>query len=188
MAKTHSEPVSKANPSDLSPKVGVVMGSHSDLPTMQEAIKVLKEFKIGFDVDVVSAHRSPKLAYKYASEAEKKGYEVIIAGAGGAAALPGVIAGLTTLPVIGVPVAGQGLGGLDSLYSMVQMPGGVPVAITGMGAAGAKNAAILAVEILSLKEPSLKKKLLEYKEGLAMEVERRAREVKKRLAGEGEPD
>src|SRR3989338_6933508 len=140
-------------------KVGVVMGSSSDLDTMREAVEVLKEFGLEFDVDVVSCHRAPQLAHEYAADAEKKGYAVIIAGAGGAAALPGVLASLTTVPVIGVPMVNQVLGGVDALYSMLQMPKGVPVAVAGLGKTGAQNAAILAVEILGLRDSGLKLRL-----------------------------
>lgn len=164
-------------------KVGIVMGSDSDVETMMEAVGVLKEFGVGFDVDIVSAHRTPMRAHRYARNAQKKGYEIIIAGAGGAAALPGFIASLTTLPVIGVPVVGNALGGEDALYSMVQMPGGVPVAVTGMGKVGAKNAALLAVEVLALKDLTLMEKLRQYKLTLAKEVEQRAKEIKKRRVG-----
>jgi 5-(carboxyamino)imidazole ribonucleotide mutase len=164
-------------------KVGVVMGSDSDMETMMVAVEVLKEFGVGFRVDVVSAHRSPMLAHRYAREAQKKGYELIIAGAGGAAALPGFMASLTTLPVIGVPVvsASGGMGGQDALYSMVQMPGGVPVAVAGMGKTGAKNAALLAVEILALKDSALAEKLRQYRDKLAKEVAQRSKELKKRI-------
>lgn len=164
-------------------KIGIVMGSDSDMETMIEAIGILKEFGVGFHVDVISAHRSPMLAHRYAKAAQKKGYEIIIAGAGGAAALPGAIASITTLPVIGVPVvsAPGGLGGQDALYSMVQMPGGVPVAVAGMGKVGAKNAALLAVEILALKDPALSEKLHQYRTRLTKEVEQQAKEVKKRV-------
>jgi 5-(carboxyamino)imidazole ribonucleotide mutase len=162
-------------------KVAVVMGSDSDLDTMMDAAGVLKEFGVKFDLDVVSAHRSPELARDYALNAQKRGYDVIIAGAGGAAALPGFMASLTTLPVIGVPVVGNSLGGVDALYSMVQMPGGVPVAVAGMGKAGAKNAALLAVEILALKNPQLSEKLRQYKTKLAKDVETKAKEMKKKL-------
>ncbi|MFQ5863283.1 MAG: 5-(carboxyamino)imidazole ribonucleotide mutase [Candidatus Brocadiales bacterium] len=157
------------------------MGSDSDLETMKEAIKVLKEFGLGFDVDVISCHRAPQLAYKYAAGAEKRGYEVVIAGAGGAAALPGLLASLTTVPVIGVPVVNQALGGVDALYSMLQMPKGVPVAIAGLGKVGARNAAILAVQILSIKDSGLRKMLADYKERLVEDVKRGSREVKQGL-------
>lgn len=162
-------------------RVGVVMGSSSDLDTMREAARVLKEFGLAFDVDVVSAHRSPQLAHEYAASAEKKGYEVIIAGAGYAAALPGVLASLTTLPVIGVPVVNQILGGVDALYSMLQMPGGVPVAVAGLGKTGARNAAVLAVEILSLKDSDLRQKLVDYKKRLAEDVMKGSIEAKREL-------
>lgn len=162
-------------------RVGVVMGSNSDLDTMKEAVDVLKEFGVGFDVDVVSCHRAPQLAYEYAASADDKGYEVIIAGAGGAAALPGMLASLTTMPVIGVPVVNQALGGVDALYSMLQMPGGVPVAITGLGKIGARNAAVLAVEMLSVNDPGLRKRLADYKKRLAEDVKKGSREVKRKL-------
>lgn len=162
-------------------KVGIVMGSGSDMETMMETVGVLKEFGIGFDVDVVSAHRSPLLAQRYAKNVQKKGYEIIIAGAGGAAALPGFMASLTTLPVIGVPVVDNALGGEDALHSMVQMPGGVPVAVAGVGKVGAKNAALLAVEILALRDSALTEKLRQYRVRLAGEVKQRAKEVKKRI-------
>ncbi|MFQ5956952.1 MAG: 5-(carboxyamino)imidazole ribonucleotide mutase [Candidatus Brocadiales bacterium] len=162
-------------------RVGVVMGSSSDLDTMRETVKVLEEFGLGFDVDVISCHRAPQLTHEYAAGAEEKGYEVIIAGAGGAAALPGVLASLTTVPVIGVPMVNQTLGGVDALYSMLQMPGGVPVAVTGLGKTGARNAAILAVEILSIRDSGLRKILADYKERLAEDVKKGARDVKREL-------
>ncbi len=162
-------------------RVGVVMGSSSDIDTMKEAFGVFKEFGLSFDVDVVSCHRAPQLAYEYAAGVEKNGYEVVIAGAGGAAALPGVIASLTTVPVIGVPVVNQTLGGVDALYSMLQMPGGVPVAVTGLGKTGALNAAILAVEILSIKDSVLRQMLVRYKERLVEDVKKGSRKVKQEL-------
>lgn len=164
-------------------RVGIVMGSRTDLDTMKEAANVLKEFGVGFDVDVVSAHRSPQLAHEYAAGAEGKGYEIIIAGAGFAAALPGVLASLTTLPVIGVPVVNEALGGVDALYSMVQMPAGVPVAVAGLGKTGARNAAVLAVEILSIQDPVLKQRLIDYRKRLAEDVKKDSREVKQALGG-----
>ena len=162
-------------------KIGIVMGSDSDLDTMKETLDVLLEFGVGFDVDVVSCHRSPNRAFKYARDAEKKGYKVIIGGAGGAAHLSGVIAALTPLPVIGVPMLTHDLGGLDSLYSTIQMPGGVPVAAVGIGKAGAKNAAILAIQILSTSDKVLKKKLIDYKKKLAEKVVDKDKKVKKKL-------
>jgi 5-(carboxyamino)imidazole ribonucleotide mutase len=162
-------------------KIGIVMGSDSDLSTMRETLNVLDEFGVKYDVDVVSCHRSPLRAHKYAVSAEKKGYKVIIGGAGGAAHLAGVIAALTPLPVIGVPMLTSDLGGLDSLYSTIQMPGGVPVAAVGIGKAGAKNAALLAIQILSISDKGLRKKILEYKKTQADKVIQKDRNVKKIL-------
>ncbi|MFQ5963478.1 MAG: 5-(carboxyamino)imidazole ribonucleotide mutase [Candidatus Scalinduaceae bacterium] len=162
-------------------KIGIVMGSDSDLSTMQETLDVLVEFGVKFDVDVISCHRSPHRAFKYANDVEKKGYKVIIAGAGGAAHLAGIIAALTTLPVIGVPMLTHDLGGVDSLYSTIQMPGGVPVAAVGIGKAGAKNAAILAIEILSTSDKNLKKKVISYKKKLAEKVIQKDKNVKRKL-------
>ncbi len=145
-------------------KVSIVMGSKSDLPTMGEASKMLKEFGVEYEVRVLSAHRTPKETAEYAAGLKARGIEVVIAGAGGAAHLAGVIASETTLPVIGVPIQTKALGGLDSLLSIVQMPGGIPVATTAIGNAGAKNAGILAVQMMALKDESLAAKLVEFKE------------------------
>jgi len=142
------------------PKVGIITGSKSDLPVLAKTEAALKEFGIAYDVTVASAHRTPQKVAQYAREAEKK-YDLIIAAAGMAAALPGVIAGHTTLPVIGIPIHSQGLGGHDALFSIVQMPPGVPVATVAID--GAKNAAILAAQILALKYPGLKGKLKKFK-------------------------
>lgn len=142
------------------PVVGVLMGSDSDWNVMEEAAKVLTEFEVAFEVDVVSAHRMPEETIAYGKGAAGRGLKVIIAGAGGAAALPGVLAALTTLPVIGVPVSVKNLDGLDSLLSIVQMPAGVPVATVGIGAA--KNAALLAVRILAIGDEALGKRLEEF--------------------------
>ena len=131
------------------PLVGIIMGSDSDLPIMQEAAKILEFFEIEFEVTVVSAHRTPERLFKYSKEAEKRGIRVIIAGAGGAAHLPGMVASITPLPVIGVPVKSASLEGMDSLLSIVQMPGGIPVATVAIN--GAKNAGILAAEIFRCK-------------------------------------
>jgi 5-(carboxyamino)imidazole ribonucleotide mutase len=161
-------------------KIGIVMGSNSDLETMKEAINILKEFEADFDVNIMSAHRSPERVHAYAVEAEKK-YEVIIAAAGGAAHLAGVIASLTPIPVIGVPMPTSGLGGLDSLLSMVQMPSGIPVPTMGIGKPGAVNAAILAVQIVSVSDPKLRQKLVSYKKKLADEVAKKDKEAKKEL-------
>jgi 5-(carboxyamino)imidazole ribonucleotide mutase len=131
------------------PQVGIIMGSQSDWPTLQEAARVLKEFGVDYEVKVVSAHRSPKLMVQYAEGAKKRGLKIIIAGAGGAAHLPGMTASLTTLPVIGVPVESKALKGLDSLLSIAQMPGGVPVATMAIGLSGAKNAGLFAIRLLA---------------------------------------
>jgi 5-(carboxyamino)imidazole ribonucleotide mutase len=141
------------------PKIAVIMGSQSDLPTVKETLKILKDFSIEYVVKVLSAHRTPDLTAKFAKQAEAKGLQIIIAAAGGAAALAGVIASHTELPVIGIPIKTKSLKGLDSLLSIVQMPAGIPVATVAIGKAGAKNAAILALEILALKDKNLKRKL-----------------------------
>lgn len=151
--------------------VGIVMGSDSDLETMKEATKSLEKFGIGYEVSIISAHRTPKRAHEYAVSAEDRGLEVIIAAAGGAAHLAGVMAAWTVLPVIGVPMQTQLSGGLDSLLSMVQMPSGVPVATVATGKAGAKNSAILAAQILGVKYPEIREKLRQYKEQMVKEVE-----------------
>lgn len=158
-------------------KIGIVMGSDSDLPIMKEAMNILKEFDVDFDVNIISAHRSPERAHSYATEAEKK-YDVIIAGAGGAAHLAGVIASLTPIPVVGVPMLTSGLGGLDSLLSMVQMPSGIPVPTMGIGKSGAINAAVLVIQILSLSNPVLRQKLVLYKKKLADDVVKKDKEVR----------
>lgn len=163
---------------DQKPRVAIVMGSDSDLPVMQETARILAEFKVPFEMTVSSAHRSPERTAEYARKAEGRGIEVIIAGAGGAAHLAGVIAGHTILPVIGVPME-SGLMGLDSLLSTVQMPGGVPVATLAIGKAGAQNAGILAVQILSGKHQALKKFLHRYKASLAAKVKEADKKIKK---------
>ncbi|MBI2858381.1 MAG: 5-(carboxyamino)imidazole ribonucleotide mutase [Chloroflexi bacterium] len=148
-------------------QVGVVMGSKSDIASMQPGIDVLKEFGIDYEVSVISAHRTPEKAREYAMTAKQRGIEVIIAGAGGAAHLPGVLASWTTIPVIGVPLPAGELKGLDALYSIVQMPGGVPVACVGIGSWGAKNAALLSVQVLSIKYDALGQAFASYKARLA---------------------
>src|SRR5208282_4760456 len=155
--------MSKAN----SPLVGILMGSDSDWPTMKAAAEALAEFGVASEAKVISAHRDPHGLEEYASDAAGRGLRVIIAGAGGAAHLPGVTAAFTTLPVIGVPIESKSLKGLDSLLSIVQMPPGVPVATVGIGAA--KNAGILAAQILAVGDERLQKKLLKFKEKLAEE-------------------
>mgnify|MGYP001601256377 FL=1 len=148
------------------PMVSVVMGSDSDLPQMKGCLDILEQFGVQFEVTVTSAHRSPEKTTLYARGLTKRGIHVVIAAAGGAAHLPGVIASLTTVPVIGVPMGTETLSGVDSLYSIVQMPRGVPVATVAIGVTGAYNAGVLAVEILALKEPELVKKLIIYKKNL----------------------
>jgi 5-(carboxyamino)imidazole ribonucleotide mutase len=147
--------------------VSIIMGSDSDLPVMQESANILKEFGLNYEMKVISAHRTPHLLENYASSAIKRGLKLIIAGAGGAAHLPGVTAAFTTLPIIGIPIKSKSLDGLDSLLSIVQMPPGVPVATVGINAG--KNAGILAVEILALSDKLLQKKLIEFKQKLANE-------------------
>ncbi|MBL7071992.1 MAG: 5-(carboxyamino)imidazole ribonucleotide mutase [Candidatus Omnitrophica bacterium] len=155
--------------------VSIVMGSASDLPTMNLARDILKKFNISFEVRILSAHRSPDDTAKYARGAVKKGVKVIIAGAGGAAHLAGVIASHTTLPVIGVPMKTSSLKGIDSLLSVVQMPSGVPVGTMAIGDAGAKNAAIFAAEIIAVKNAKLSEKLSVYKKKLQEDVRKKDR-------------
>ncbi|NLD08480.1 MAG: 5-(carboxyamino)imidazole ribonucleotide mutase [Xanthomonadaceae bacterium] len=145
-------------------KVAIIMGSTSDMPTMQQAVDMLTQFEIPHDVKIVSAHRTPEFMFSFATTAEDNGYDVIIAGAGGAAHLPGMVASLTTLPVIGVPIQSRVLSGKDSLLSIVQMPGGVPVATMAIGDAGAKNAGILAAQILALSNRDLSLKLKTFRD------------------------
>jgi 5-(carboxyamino)imidazole ribonucleotide mutase len=150
------------------PLVGIIMGSDSDLPVMREAAEMLKEFGVPYEMTIVSAHRTPGRLYEYAQNAQARGLKVIIAGAGGAAHLPGMAAAITPLPVIGVPVKTAALGGKDSLLSIVQMPGGVPVATVAIN--GAKNAGILAAQILGTADDALLQRIGEYKSGLAAMV------------------
>ncbi|MCU0526383.1 MAG: 5-(carboxyamino)imidazole ribonucleotide mutase [Elainella sp. Prado103] len=147
-----------------SPLVGIIMGSDSDLPTMQKAIAVCAEFQVPYEVAIVSAHRTPERMVEYAQQAHQRGLKVIIAGAGGAAHLPGMVAALTPLPVIGVPVPSRQLQGVDSLYSIVQMPAGIPVATVAIG--NAQNAGLLAIQILATYEPDLLQKVQAYRQGL----------------------
>jgi len=151
------------------PLVGIIMGSDSDLPVMQAAAVMCEEFGIDYEVTIVSAHRTPERLVKYAKSAEHRGLRVIIAGAGGAAHLPGMVASLTPLPVIGVPVKGSSLEGMDSLLSIVQMPGGVPVATVAIN--GAKNAGILAAQIIGVKSLETRKKVKAYKQQMLDEVQ-----------------
>ncbi|MBD2167903.1 5-(carboxyamino)imidazole ribonucleotide mutase [Calothrix membranacea FACHB-236] len=152
----------------MSPLVGIIMGSDSDLPTMKDAIAICEEFGVETEVAIVSAHRTPERMVQYAQTAHQRGIKVIIAGAGGAAHLPGMVASLTPLPVIGVPVATRNLQGIDSLYSIVQMPGGIPVATVAIG--NAKNAGLLAVQILASHQPALLEKVQKYRQSLSESV------------------
>lgn len=156
--------------SEARPLVGVIMGSTSDWETMKHAAEVLERFGVPHERRVVSAHRTPQWMAEYASSAEARGLEIIIAGAGGAAHLPGMVAAHTVLPVIGVPVPGRALAGLDSLLSIVQMPGGVPVATMAIGAAGATNAGLLAVAILGATRPALRDRLRAFRQEQADRV------------------
>lgn len=153
---------------DHKPLVGIIMGSISDLETMREAANILDQFEISYELRVVSAHRTPDLMVEYATTAAGRGLEVIIAGAGGAAHLPGMTAALTVLPVIGVPVQTKTLQGMDSLLSIVQMPAGVPVATMAIG--NAKNAGLMAARILGIKYPAIAARLRQYAEAVANEV------------------
>jgi phosphoribosylaminoimidazole carboxylase PurE protein len=173
------EEVDMENKKGRNPLVGIVMGSDSDLPVMEEAEKILQQFDVPYEVTLSSAHRSPDRTHRYAISAEEKGLEVIIAGAGAAAHLAGVLASKTTLPVIGVPIESSPLRGMDALLSTVQMPGGIPVATMAIGKAGARNAAILAVQILALNSPPLREALKEYRTRLEQEVEQKAKRIGK---------
>lgn len=158
-------------------KVGIIMGSTSDLPVMQEAIDILKGFDIEVEVDIVSAHRTPDKLFDYGKNAHTQGIKVIIAGAGGAAHLPGMIASLSPLPVVGVPVkSSNSIDGWDSVLSILQMPGGVPVATVALN--GAKNAGILAAQIIGSSDKCVLDKVIAYKEGLKLKVEEGAKKVR----------
>ncbi len=159
------------------PVIGIIMGSDSDLPTMQEAARVCEEFGIAYEMKITSAHRTPNFMAKYSETAHKRGIKVIIAGAGGAAHLPGMAASHSPLPVIGVPISSKSLEGIDSLLSIVQMPAGVPVATVAIG--NGKNAGLLAVEILAVHNKSLLKKILTYKKKLANESLAKNKKLKK---------
>jgi 5-(carboxyamino)imidazole ribonucleotide mutase len=157
-------------PAILPPVVGIIMGSSSDWPTMQNAAQALQDFGVPFEKKVVSAHRTPQLLYDYATTASKRGLKCIIAGAGGAAHLPGMTASMTTIPVLGVPVQSRALSGMDSLYSIVQMPGGIPVATFAIGNAGALNAGLFAVSMLANDNPDLAAKLKTFRERQTQKV------------------
>lgn len=160
------------------PLVGIVLGSDSDLPVMEEATRMLEKFGIPYEMTIASAHRSPRRALTYAESAGERGLKVLIAAAGGAAHLPGVLASSTPLPVIGVPMEATPLGGLDSLLSMVQMPGGVPVAVVSIGKAGARNAAILAAQILGIADAEIRRRVEAYKAELAAQVETKSSTIR----------
>lgn len=158
--------------SDQKPVIGIVMGSNSDWPTMQAAARVLRDFGVAYEARVVSAHRTPDLMFDYAERARARGLKAIIAGAGGAAHLPGMLAAKTTVPVLGVPVQSKALSGLDSLLSIVQMPAGIPVGTMAIGEAGARNAALFAVAILANRRPELRSRLEAYRKQRAEQVAR----------------
>jgi len=161
----------------VKPLVGIIMGSDSDLPIMQETAKVLKQFEIPYEIGVYSAHRSPHRTLEYVKSARQRGLKVIIAGAGSSAHLAGVTAAETTLPIIGIPIDSSPLSGLDALLSTVQMPPGVPVATMGVGKSGATNAGIFAVQILAVNDEKLARKLAEYKDQLEKSVAEKSKRV-----------
>jgi 5-(carboxyamino)imidazole ribonucleotide mutase len=166
----------------VKPRVSIIMGSDSDMPVMNQAAEILKEFEVPYEITIVSAHRTPKRLYDFAEKAHKRGIQVIIAGAGGAAHLPGMVAAISPLPIIGVPIkSSNSIDGWDSILSILQMPGGVPVATVALN--GAKNAGLLAVQILSVGDVLLRKKMLDYKEKMNSEV----MEKVKRLNDESSP-
>lgn len=166
----------------MQPHVGIIMGSDSDWPTVEPAAQVLADFGIPFEVGVVSAHRTPEKMLAYAKEAHTRGLKAIIACAGGAAHLPGMVAAATPLPVIGIPRALKDLDGLDSLLSIVQMPSGVPVATVSIG--GAKNAGLLAARILGVGDPAIQDKMVDYQKQMAEEVEQKDKNLRDKLLGE----
>ncbi|MFV0248918.1 MAG: 5-(carboxyamino)imidazole ribonucleotide mutase [Tenacibaculum sp.] len=160
--------------------VGIIMGSDSDFPIMQEAVDILRSFDIEFEIDIVSAHRSPEKLYNYAKEAHKHGIKVIIAGAGGAAHLPGMVASLSPLPVIGVPIkSANSIQGWDSVLSILQMPSGVPVASVALN--GSKNAGILAAQIMAVSDKGILDKIKSYKENLKLKVKKASEKLKQQL-------
>lgn len=158
-------------------KVAVIMGSSSDWKIMKESCSMLEEFEIPYEKKVVSAHRTPQMMFNFASQARQNGFDIIIAGAGGAAHLPGMVASMTTLPVIGVPIESKSLKGLDSLLSIVQMPGGIAVATTAIGKSGAKNAGILAARMLGITNESVQNNLENYEKSLVAKVEEMQNEL-----------
>lgn len=164
----------------MTPKVLIVMGSDSDCPVLEETAKILEQFDIPYEMRIASAHRSPRKTSELVEGAAARGIQVVIAAAGLAAHLPGVVAAGTILPVIGVPMGGGPLNGVDALYSIVQMPGGIPVATTAIGKAGAKNAALLAAQILALNDVELTRKLVDFRENMAREVEEKDQKLQQR--------
>jgi phosphoribosylaminoimidazole carboxylase PurE protein len=167
------------------PLVGILMGSPSDRPVMEEAARILDQLHVAWEMRISSAHRSPEKTLDYARQARENGLEVLIAGAGWAAHLAGVVASCTILPVIGVPIESSPLQGLDALLSMVQMPPGVPVATTSIGKGGARNAGILAAQILALKDAGLRKRLVAFKKKMAAEVQQKDEALQKDLGSRG---
>ena len=157
--------------SETQPIVGIIMGSNSDWPTIKNAAEILDSFGIAYEAEVVSAHRTPKKMYDYAESAKGRGLKCIIAGAGGAAHLPGMVSAITTLPVLGIPIESKSLKGMDSLLSIAQMPGGIPTATFAIGVPGAINAALYAVSILALSDSSIDAKLDDYRKSLIDKVE-----------------
>ena len=181
--ETHAPESGGTTEPDLRPPVvGVVMGSDSDLPVVQKCLDLLEQFDIPYEASVLSAHRTPERAHEYASTSRLRGLKIIIAAAGGAAHLAGVMAALTTIPVIGIPMATASLGGADSLYSTVQMPAGVPVATVAIGEAGAANAALLAAQILALSDDDLTHRLLAYRAELRRKVAEKNDRLREHLA------
>jgi 5-(carboxyamino)imidazole ribonucleotide mutase len=160
----------------VKPLVSIIMGSESDMPVMSQAAEILKEFEVPYEITIVSAHRTPKRLFEFSENAHKRGIGMIIAGAGGAAHLPGMVAAISPLPVIGVPIkSSNSIDGWDSILSILQMPGGVPVATVALN--GAKNAGLLAIQILSVREDRLRKKMLDYKEKMNSEVMEKVKEL-----------
>ncbi len=165
----------------MKPQVAILMGSDSDLDVMSETAETLKNFNIDYEMKVLSAHRSPEDVVRFVKQAKSKGIRVFICGAGGAAHLAGVVAAHTTLPVIGVPINSSALGGLDSLLATVQMPAGTPVATVAIGKGGARNAALLACQMLALRDVKLEKKLDQFKKNLAASIRKKNEQLKKKL-------
>lgn len=164
----------------MSNKIGIILGSDSDFPYMEKGIQILQEFDVPFEIEVSSAHRTPDRTVELVKNFEKQGISVIIAAAGGAAHLPGIIAAHTLLPVLGVPIT-SALSGLDSLYSIVQMPGGIPVAAFSIGNSGGINSALFAIEILALKDPEMRKKLLDFREKQQLSVIEKSNRLKEKI-------